>query len=212
MGTSLRARLRAGEPSAFGELFDAHASVVFRHGLRLTGDRAMAEDVVSTTFLHAWRLRGRIDVDGGSLRPWLLGIATNVIRNANRSRRRRRDLLARATTRDDVPDFADEVAGRVDDAATLVFVRAALQALRPQEREVIALCVWEGLDYATVAQVLGIPIGTVRSRLSRARRRLATLTEPPARPGQESSGRVTATRPRRRLRAEYQASPEAGHD
>lgn len=189
---SLRDRLRAGSAPAFGDLFDAHAGSVYRHGLRLTGDRSLAEDVVSATFLQAWRLRGRIDPEGGSLRPWLLGIATNVIRNANRRGRRDRDLLARAAPREAVPDFADEVAGRLDDTRTLQTVRAALARLRPQEREVVALCVWEGLDYAAAAQALGIPVGTVRSRLSRARARLRELD-----PGdrQLPSGRVTATRP-----------------
>lgn len=199
---SLRGRLRAGEPSAFAELFDAHAGAIYRHGLRLTADRALAEDIVSTTFLHAWRRRHRIDDDGGPLLPWLLGIATNVIRNATRTRRRLADLLARVPPRPDVPDFADEVAARLDDTRTLDRTREALRALRPHEREVVALCVWEGLDYATAAQALGVPVGTVRSRLSRARRRLRSAVqhstvdevEPPPGPGQRPDGGITALR------------------
>jgi RNA polymerase sigma-70 factor (ECF subfamily) len=185
---SLRARLRDGEPRAFGELFDGHAGAVYRHGLRLTGDRGLAEDVVSTTFLQAWRLRGRIDEEGASLRPWLLGIATNVLRNLTRSARRDRDLLARVAPREVIPDFAEDLAGRMDDAQTLASVRAALSTLRPAEREVVALCVWEQLDYSAAAQALGIPVGTVRSRLSRARRKLLRMTEPGPRPGQVNSG------------------------
>jgi RNA polymerase sigma-70 factor (ECF subfamily) len=194
---SLRDRLRAGEALAFGELFDAQARAVYQHGFRLTGDRILAEDVVSTTFLQAWRLRGRIDADGASLRPWLLGIATNVVRNVNRKHRRDRDLLARIRSRDEVPDFADDVAAHLDDARDLATIRAALASLRPAEREVIALCVWAELDYASAARALGVPIGTVRSRLSRARSRLARLRrEPEATTRQVHSGRpIPASRP-----------------
>jgi RNA polymerase sigma-70 factor (ECF subfamily) len=172
----MRDRLRTGEPAAFGELFDEHAQAVYHHGYRLTGDRSLAEDVVSTTFLQAWRMHRRIDPDGGSLRPWLLGIATNTIRNLTRKARRERVLLARLSPRDQVPDFSDELVGRIDDADTLVSVREALRTLRTAEREVVALCAWAGLDYAGAAQALGIPVGTVRSRLSRARRKLARLS------------------------------------
>jgi len=169
---------------------------VYRHALRLTGDRGLADDVVSATFLQAWRLRGRIDADGGSLRPWLLGIATNVIRNATRTRRRDRDLATRVALEHQAPDFADDVAARLDDARTLAAVRLALRALRPAEREVVALCVWEGLDYAAAAQALGIPVGTVRSRLSRARRKLVRLrAEPEPLTRQVDSGRAPAARP-----------------
>jgi RNA polymerase sigma-70 factor (ECF subfamily) len=189
--------MRAGEALAFGELFDAHARAVYRHGLRLTGDRILAEDVVSTTFLQAWRLRGRIDADGASLRPWLLAIATNVVRNVNRKHRRDRGLIARMVARDEEPDFADDVATQLDGERELATVRAAVAALRPAEREVIALCVWAELDYASAARVLGVPIGTVRSRLSRARKRLQRLRgEPEADSRQVHSGRpLRAARP-----------------
>jgi len=172
----MRARLRTGDPQAFAELFDEHARAVYHHGYRLTGDRAVAEDVLSATFLQAWRLRRRIDPEGGSLRPWLLGVATNIVRNHTRRSRRERDLLARLAPRDRVPDFADDIAARLDDAGTLASVRDALRALRPAERELVALCVWAGLDYAAAAEALGIPVGTVRSRLSRARRKLLRLS------------------------------------
>lgn len=175
MELSLRARLREGEPAAFGELFDEHARTVYHHGYRLTGDRSLAEDVLSTTFLQAWRMRGRIDPDGGSLRPWVLGIATNTVRNLTRKARRERNLQARLSPREPIPDFADELVGRMDDAGTLASVLAAMRTLRTAEREVIALCVWAGLDYTDAARALGIPVGTVRSRLSRARRKLARL-------------------------------------
>ncbi len=171
----MRARVHAGDPEVFRELFDEHARSVYNHGFRLTGDWSAAEEVVSLTFLEAWRLRDRVDVDGESLRPWLLGIATNVARNLRRAVRRYDGVLIRLPREDAVPDFADEVTARIDDRERLAQVRTALAALRPHEREVLALCVWSGLDYAEAAEALGVPVGTVRSRLSRARRKLERL-------------------------------------
>jgi hypothetical protein len=78
MELSLRARVRAGDPDAFGALYDECARAVYNHAFRLTGSWSAAEEVVSLTFLEAWRLRGKVEPDGGPLRPWLLGIAGNV--------------------------------------------------------------------------------------------------------------------------------------
>ncbi|WP_280722467.1 RNA polymerase sigma factor [Kitasatospora sp. MAA4] len=176
MDKSIRARVRAGDSVAFGQIFEDHARAVHRYAVRMTGDRAVAEDVVSLTFLEAWRLRARVDPEGESLRPWLLGIATNVIRNTRRAARRHQQALAKLPPREAVPDFAAELTGRIADAEQLAAAKAALEQLRPAEREVFALCVWEGLDHAAAAEALGKPVGTVRSRLSRARSRLRELT------------------------------------
>ncbi|MFE2182899.1 RNA polymerase sigma factor [Streptomyces sp. NPDC059455] len=177
METSLRARVRAGDPDAFGQLFDEYASVIYRHAVRLTGNWVMADDIVSLTFLEAWRLRERLLPGDGSLRPWLLGIATNVTRNTARAARRHQAALAKLPPPDPVPDFADEVTQRLADTEELAAARRALRTMRRGEREVFTLCVWEGLDAATVAEALGVAVGTVRARLSRARKRLRKLTE-----------------------------------
>ncbi|WP_405842909.1 RNA polymerase sigma factor [Streptomyces sp. NBC_01518] len=196
----LRKRIRAGDHDAFGELFDAYARSVYNHAFRLTGDWAQAEDIVSLTFLDAWRLRGKLDEEGGSPRPWLLGIATNVTRNTRRAARRHAAAVSRLP-RDEVErDFADEVAARLDDTAELALVRAALATLRRAEREVLALCVWSGLDYQAAAEALGVPVGTVRSRLSRARAKLAKYlksTELPPGDGQMKGDRGSAVGPLR---------------
>ncbi|WP_405860737.1 sigma-70 family RNA polymerase sigma factor [Streptomyces sp. NBC_01515] len=196
----LRKRIRAGDHDAFGELFDAYARSVYNHAFRLTGDWAQAEDIVSLTFLDAWRLRGKVDEEGGSLRPWLLGIATNVTRNTRRAARRHAAAVSRLP-RDEVErDFADEVAARLDDTAELGLVRTALATLRRAEREVLALCVWSGLDYRAAAEALGVPVGTVRSRLSRARAKLAKHIESrelPLRDGQMRDDRGSAVGPLR---------------
>ena len=161
------------------------------------------------TFLEAWRCRDSIAADGGSLRPWLLGIATNVARGQRRAAWRHRTALARLAVADQLPDFADDASGRLDDAARIKALHRALAALPGPELEVLALCVWSGLGYAEAAEALNVPVGTVRSRLSRARAKLARLTErelsrraqrtiggnsqePSSVPGQLVSGRAIA--------------------
>jgi len=206
---SLRSRLHAGDPDAFRELFDEHVRTVYNVGFRLTGNWSVAEDIASLTFLEAWRLRERIDVDAeaGTLRPWLLGIATNVARNVRRAARRYEDAVLRLPPAEPVPDPADEVAHRIDDRDRVGRVLAALAKLSRADREVLVLCVWSGLDYGEAARALGIPIGTVRSRLSRARRKLEALLaamdsaardsaakEPAPRSGQVLRDRPTAVR------------------
>ncbi|GHE60696.1 siderophore-interacting protein [Streptomyces longispororuber] len=190
-----RARIRGSDPDAFGELFDTYARSVYNHAYRLTGDWSTAEDIVSLTFLEAWRLRAGVAEEGGSLRPWLLGIATNVTRNQRRATRRHAAAVARLPPGEAVADFADEVAGRVDDEEQLALVRTALAKLRRADREVLALCVWSGLGYEAAADALGIPVGTVRSRLSRARRKLAKHMEPPGTGAQMRGDRTSAVRP-----------------
>ncbi|WP_327299343.1 MULTISPECIES: RNA polymerase sigma factor [unclassified Streptomyces] len=182
MTHSTHARLREGDPAALAEAFREHADAVYRHALWSTGNWATAQDVVSLTYLEAWRSRERLrPEETGSLRPWLLGIATNVLRNTARSARRHQRALARMPRdADTVPDFADEVTGRLADAEQLAAARAALEGLRRTEREVFTLCVWGGLDYASAAEALGIPVGTVRSRLSRARAKLRDSVGHPA--------------------------------
>ncbi|GAA4921497.1 RNA polymerase sigma-70 factor (ECF subfamily) [Stackebrandtia albiflava] len=205
----MRARLRAGDYDAFEELFNEHLRSVYHHAYRLTGNRATAEDVASVTFLEAWRLRERLDADddAGPPRAWLLGIATNVARNVRRSARRYGDVLARLPKPEVAPDHSEEVVARIDDRERLAASLAALKRLRRPEREVLTLYVWSELDYAQIAEALGIPVGTVRSRLSRARRKLARIVTDRAatpsernrelepRPGQLKSDRATAVRP-----------------
>ncbi|MFD0274352.1 RNA polymerase sigma factor [Kitasatospora sp. NPDC127111] len=200
----MRTRVRSGDPDVFAELFDGYARTVYNHAFRLTGDWSVAEDVMSAVFMEAWRLRERVDPEGGSLRPWLLGIATNLARNHCRSNRRYRDAAnAAAAAVAPVPDHADEVAGRLDDRRRIAVTLTRLSALRRPEREVLLLCL-EGLEYSEAAQVLGIPVGTVRSRLSRARTKLRKLAdaelrtnrrEPADRPRQTYGDRANAVRP-----------------
>lgn len=177
MDDEFRARIRAGDEGAFAELFRKHGRSVYNHCLRLSGDWSVAEDCTSLTFLEAWRLRGRADPHGGSLLPWLLGIATNVMHQRRRAAWRHHRLMQKIPTPELVPDLADEMVERLEDQERIAVVKQVLAGLRRTDREVLSLCVWAGLDYAAAAAALGVPVGTVRSRLSRARRRLDQLAE-----------------------------------
>jgi RNA polymerase sigma-70 factor (ECF subfamily) len=191
MEMSTRARIRAGDPDTFGSLFDDYARAVYNHAFRLTGDWSAAEDVLSLTFLEAWRLRETVELTGGSLRPWLLGIATNTARNIRRAARRHEAAVCRLPRDEVFPDFAEDLIDRIDDAGQIALLQTALSRLRRAEREVVALCLWSGLDYVAAARALGIPVGTVRSRLSRARKKLrkfAGAEVPPGSGNPETAG------------------------
>lgn len=181
MTTDTRTRVRAGDPDAFAELFDEYARAVYNHAFRLTADWSVAEDVMSATFMEAWRRHASVEAEGGSLRPWLLGIATNVARSHCRGNRRYRAAAAAAAEAGPasvrIPDHAEETAGRVDDRRRINATVTALGSLKRAEREVLVLCLWEGMEYTDVARTLAIPIGTVRSRLSRARTKLRKLAD-----------------------------------
>ncbi|MEU0744762.1 RNA polymerase sigma factor [Streptomyces sp. NPDC006134] len=177
MNFLLHERVRSGDRVAFAEIFDEHARVVYAHAIRTTGDWALAEDVMSLTFLEAWRLRGKLREEVRNIRAWLLGIATNVMRNTARAARRHREAMSRLPPPEALPDFSDEVAGQMADAQRLAAAARALHRLKRTEREVFTLVVWSDLGYTAAAEALGIPVGTVRSRLSRAREKLRGLVE-----------------------------------
>ncbi len=165
-------RLARADPDAFGVLFERHGRAVYAFCARRTADFALAEDLTSIVFLEAWRRRERTEITGESLLPWLLGIAHNAVRNAHRSRRRHRAALARVPT-EPLEAAADDVASRIDAERALGDALRAIRALPDRERDVVVLVLWSGLSYEDAALALGVPAGTVRSRLWRARARLS---------------------------------------
>ncbi len=167
---------RDGHEAAFGVLFERHAGRIYNYCFRRTGDWATAEDLTSTTFLLAWRSRGRAPLEAESALPLLYGIATNVLRNQRRSLRRRRAAFARLPLeRTEEPDFAEEGSIRLDDQLAMRQLLQLFARLPRREQDVIALCDWSELSYEDAGVALDIPIGTVRSRLARGRRRLREL-------------------------------------
>lgn len=172
----LWARARAGDGAAFGVLFERHAGRIYNYCFRRTADWALAEDLTSATFLIAWRSHGRGPLQAETAEPLLYGIATNVIRNRRRSLKRARNAFGRLPLpRAEEPDFAEDVAARLDDRVAMGRLLGIFSKLPRREQDVIALCDWSGLTYEEAADALGLPIGTVRSRLSRGRRRLREL-------------------------------------
>lgn len=167
------ARAVAGDPGAFGEVFDRHQARVYGHALRLCRHRHDAEDVTAVVFLEAWRRRRAVRVVDGSVLAWLLVTTGHVTQNLARSSRRHRIALASLPPHTAVEDPAEGVAARLDTVDRDRRLRRALDGLSKADRDVLGLCVLEELPMATAAQALGVPVGTVKSRLSRAKARLA---------------------------------------
>ena len=162
----------AGDHEAFERIFDRHADLVYRFVQRRTGDKTLAEDTTSEVFLEAWRQRRKVQLVSGSLRSWLLGVASNLIRRYWRSAHRRNAAIARLPAPGLEPDHADSVSERLDDQQRLIDLHARLEAMPSKNAEVLLLWAWEELSYEEISRVLQIPVGTVRSRLSRARAHL----------------------------------------
>jgi RNA polymerase sigma factor (sigma-70 family) len=178
-----------GEAECFGVLFDRHGEAVRAFCARRTGSMDAADDLVSMVFLEAWRRRAEVELIDSNALPWLYGIARRSMQHRWRTALRHRRALHRLAPAPAMPDHADEVAGRLDDERHLARLRAAFERLRPPDRDVLVLCVWQGLTYAEAAVALGVPVGTVRSRLSRARSRLEAETDALAAPDPATSQR-----------------------
>jgi RNA polymerase sigma-70 factor (ECF subfamily) len=163
--------LSAKDPEAFGEIFRRHARSVYAICFWRTGDAAMAEDVTSIVFLEAWRRRDVVVLQKRSALPWLLGVAMHTSRNATRSLRRYTHALARLDSPRNFPS-EDTLIDRLDAEISLNMVNAIVRNLSEQEREIVLLVFWSGLSYEATAVALGVPVGTVRSRVARTRRKL----------------------------------------
>jgi RNA polymerase sigma factor (sigma-70 family) len=155
----------------FAVLFDRHHGAIHRYLSRRAGS-VLADDLAAETFLRAFDARERFDEHRSSeALPWLYGIATNLLRRHRRDEVRGLRAIARAGSRDDHDADIEGVAARVDARAQDAALAAALAALPHREREVLLLHAWADLSYDEIATALDIPVGTVRSRLSRGRDR-----------------------------------------
>ena len=172
----LWARAVEGDAGAFGEIFDLHRDRVFGHALRALASRHDAEDVTAIAFLELWRHRRRVRVVNGSIIGWLLVTANYTARNSSRTRRRYEEMLRRIPLPGDTEDHADEVGARIDEEDRAATIRESFSRLSKKDQDVITLCVLEEMSVAQAAQTLGVPQGTVKSRLSRARQKLAIET------------------------------------
>jgi RNA polymerase sigma-70 factor (ECF subfamily) len=156
------------EPELFAVVFDRHAPFIHRYVNRRVG-REPADDLVAETFLAAFSKRGQYDLGYPDARPWLYGFATNLI-GQHRREEIRQYRISQAVVPDlDLPDLAERAAAEVTARAARGTLVAALAGLAPGDRDVLILIAWEELTYPEVARALAIPVGTVRSRLNRAR-------------------------------------------
>ena len=166
-------------PAAFGTVYDRHAGALFRFLVRRVG-HDHADPLLGDVFRIAFERRATYDCSYASARPWLYGIATNVLAKHRRTEARRLRATAalaasRATPAARDHDASDDVVAAVDAATLWPSVADAIAALPDGERDALLLYAWEDLSYDEIAAALAIPVGTVRSRLNRARARLREL-------------------------------------
>src|SRR5262249_53382069 len=164
-----------GEPEAFGLIYDRHAATLLRFLGRRSGAK-VAEGLVGELFRITFERRKTFDASRTSALPWLYGIGSNLLLKPGRGEAgRRRGGPGRAAD----AERADSRAGAGALDARLLFPRVAnaIEALPDDEREALLLFAWEELPYQSVAEALDLPIGTVRSRINRARARLRELLE-----------------------------------
>ena len=161
------------DPAHFAVLFDRHAATVHRYLSRRVGD--LADDLLSETFLVAFRRRADYRAVHVEVRPWLLGIATHLVQGQHRTEQRRLRALSRTGPAPHaLPADDDDLSDRLAAQALRGPIASALGRLRPADRDVLLLFAWEQLTYEEIAAVLDVPVGTVRSRLHRARRQTRT--------------------------------------
>lgn len=187
----------SGTEASFGVVYDRYRARIFRKAYSRVLDRTDAEDVVAVVFLEAWRRRRDVRFVDGSLLPWLLVVTTNVSLNTERSGRRYRRLLAKLPAAEDAVDPSNEVGDRLDSERMSQQITAALQRLGASDRRIVDLCLVDQLPMAAVASVLDLPVGTVKSRLSRARAKLqaelGSLRGPDEAPAPSTAGPSTGT-------------------
>lgn len=161
-------------PAAFAELFERHARVIGAFAARRIG-ADIAEDILSETFLVAFRRRNSFDPAWDSAKPWLFGIASRLVKkHRGREAAQWRSLEASARREDHVlDDSTGAVADRADAEATVRALAPRIAALARRDRDTLLLYAWGDLTYEEIGRALGIPTGTVRSRLNRVRRQLS---------------------------------------
>jgi len=172
---SLLSRMKQGDEQAFVALYRAHKDAIYRFALVCTGSPASAAEVTQETFLHLMTRAAQYDPQRGSIAAWLCGVARNLARRSHAGREEATDPaeLDDDAALDDSRVDHDGPLERVLRGELAEQVRAAIDRLAPHYRDVFVLCELSELSYAEAAQVCGIDIGTVRSRLSRARGQLA---------------------------------------
>ncbi|RBJ08638.1 RNA polymerase subunit sigma-70 [Micromonospora provocatoris] len=158
--------------ATFAVLYDRHATALFRYAYARVGAE-FADDMVSETFLAAFRRRQHYDASRPDARPWLFGILTKEISHHRRRERAHYQAMARSYASDRGLDSSEQAVAHAAARAIRAPLAKALATLAARDRDVLLLIAWGELSYEETAQAVGIPVGTVRSRLHRARRKVA---------------------------------------
>ena len=177
---ALLARMKKGDEDAFAELYRRHRDAVYRLAMLYSGSTAHAADVTQETFVHFMTQPHQYDPMRGTLAAWLCGIARNMARRAVSGREDATDpeVMADDTSPHESHIDRETPLDRILKGEAAEQVRRAVAQLKPHYRDILILCELSELSYAEAAQVAGIDIGTVRSRLSRARAQLAQRLAP----------------------------------
>jgi len=161
--SATRADLAGDADAALRQLYSRHATALRGYVRPFCPDRASAEDIVQETFIRAWRHLPQLSADDRPVRPWLFRVARNLLTDADRAAKSR-PVTVQAQPGQDAGDDAGDDAG-LDQVLDRQLVSAALRQLSPAHRTVLVATFYHGNTPATVARQLGIPSGTVRSRL-----------------------------------------------
>jgi RNA polymerase sigma factor (sigma-70 family) len=164
----------AADPARFGVIFDRHVGAIHGYLFRRVG-AMLTEDLTSETFVVAFRARSGYDAARPDARPWLYGVATNLVHRHARSERRQLAAFARVVDPRGQIHTDEGVEARLDASALGPRLAAALASLATGDRDALLLHAWEDLSYREIAEALGVAVGTVGSRLARARRVLQPL-------------------------------------
>jgi RNA polymerase sigma-70 factor (ECF subfamily) len=167
-----------GSEEAIGTVYQRHGGLIYRYSLRMSRDPSIAEEVTQEVFLILLRQSERFDPSRAALSTWLCGIARRLI--WRHLERRGRDVLMETPEDEGAAESWDDPVTALDRSEAVTAVHEGLDALPAELREVIVLCEFEEMKYEEAAMALGVPVGTVRSRLNRAKARLARLLRGPA--------------------------------
>jgi RNA polymerase sigma-70 factor, ECF subfamily len=174
----LMALVRAGDSAAFSVVYERHRIVAFSLAYRMCGRRPAAEDVLQEAFLSAWRRASSYDPQRGSVRTWLLGIvhhrAVDALRRSGNDGRRRADVPVEEMELEADVHVDEDVIARERAGA----VRTAMSDLPPEQARVVELAYFSGFTHTEIAEMLGIPVGTVKGRMRLALVKLRTHFEP----------------------------------
>lgn len=162
----------SGTDASFGVIFERYRRLVFKRAYDRVNDFTDAEDVVAIVFMEAWRKRDNVRFVEGSLRPWLLVVTLNVCLNRDRANRRYRRLLAKLPAPEHEPDVSNRTLAQIQASEAFQALRTAMKRYSASDQRVIELCLIDDLPVAAVAIALGLPVGTVKSKLSRTRKKL----------------------------------------